>query len=187
MHQSSVIGSSKNMAGSTKAISIINKLPASVVKTFTSLNEFMSTRVWCETLFIKYISRPKDKILKKEYCALLTCQIETAYVPVLEIAVGNCLIWTRKVTYIPNYKYIAIWIRNIHWPCHWFYMRFLKKTFDALCCKIRCIIALKNDFVITTSIFYLWNEKIIQNFNVYLCIGRWDNNWCILWLFKGHR
>ena len=30
---------------------------------------------------------------------------------------------------------------------------------------------LENDFIFTKSIFYWWNEKIIQYFNVYMHIG----------------
>ena len=36
-----------------------------------------------------------------------------------------------------------------------------KKSFNTLCSVTKCIIVLKNDFVITKTFFYQWNEKVI--------------------------
>ena len=45
-----------------------------------------------------------------------------------------------------------------------FCIPFLNKSFNNLCSVTRCIIILKNDFIIDKPIFYQWNKKIIQYF-----------------------
>ena len=51
-----------------------------------------------------------------------------------------------------------------------------KRSYNHLCSVTRCIIVFKNDFIFTKKIFNLWNIKIIQDFNVYMCSDCWSND-----------
>ena len=55
-----------------------------------------------------------------------------------------------------------------------------------LCSVARCIIILKNDVIITKSIFYWWNETSAQNFNLHLCIDCWGNDCHLPWSLTWH-
>ena len=45
----------------------------------------------------------------------------------------------------------------------------------------RCIIALKNNFIVTKPIFYQWNEKIIQDFNIHMYMDCCHLSWSFKW------
>ena len=51
---------------------------------------------------------------------------------------------------------------------------------------IRCIIVQKNYFILNKPIFYRWNEKIIQDFNLHMSIDYWRNDCHLPWSFKWH-
>ena len=73
------------------------------------------------------------------------------------------------------FKYFTINFHfNVDWNC-WLAMA-LKKSFHPLSSVTRCIIVLKNDFIITKPIFYQLNRKIIQNFYICKCIDCWGND-----------
>ena len=86
----------------------------------------------------------------------------------------------------PPWIFNKILIQTIRWPWNWFYILFPKQDFNPLCSMTRFIIVLKNGFVITKPIFYQWNEKIIQDFNVPTSIDCWCNDNHISWIFKRH-
>ena len=63
---------------------------------------------------------------------------------------------------------------------------FPDKIFNPFSFVTKCTIILKNDFIVSKSIFYKWNAKIIQDFNVHRCIDCWGNDCHLPESFKWH-
>ena len=98
--------------------------------------------------------------------------------------VDRAFSWIIFKISIVNFNWILI--QTVHLRYNWFYVPFLRKSLKLFCSVTRCIIVLKNDFIITEPSFYRWNQNIIRDYNVYNCINFWSNDCHIPLSFKWH-
>ena len=70
--------------------------------------------------------------------------------------------------------------------CHviYFYVLFLKKSFNPFCSVTKCIIILKNDF--TNFLSMEWENHPEFQCGLDMCVHCWDNDCHLLWSFKWH-
>ena len=71
---------------------------------------------------------------------------------------------------LPPQIFNWIEIQTICRPWHWPYVSFFKECFHTFCSMARCIVILKNDFIIPKHPFKWWDKKSVQNVNINLCI-----------------